>query len=272
MEPRRDKVDFFIIGAQKSGTTALASFLTRHPKLQMASVKEVHHFDDERHVDWSSPDHGRLHRHFEWNADDVLRGEATPIYLYWPPALPRLRAYNPDAKLIVALRHPAFRAHSHWRMEAARGLEKLDFETAVAEAGRARVRSAPSGVHRTFSYVERGHYGGQIERLLGLFPRKQIHFFRTDRLWLDPAGVLAGIEDFLDLPNQLADIGQEYIVPVEAPGFGRISQKTFEYLTQHYITDILLTEAATGLRLSDWLAPSYAEPMPRGAEPSMSKA
>lgn len=149
------KVDFFIIGTQKGGTTALDAYLRQHPQLQMAHVKEVHHFDNET-LQWAHPDHGGLHDQFDWTVPHVLRGEATPIYLYWPQSLTRLHTYNPQARLIVSLRQPTFRAHSHWRMETRRGLETLSFEGAVSPTGRKRVQDTINGVHRVFSYVERG--------------------------------------------------------------------------------------------------------------------
>ncbi len=49
----------------------------------------MHFFDDETQ-DWSAPDYGAYHAHF--GARDGLRGEATPIYAYWPNALERIRA------------------------------------------------------------------------------------------------------------------------------------------------------------------------------------
>src|SRR6185503_6418815 len=114
------RVDFFVAGVQKGGTTALDAMLRRHPAIQMArlngkDVKEVHFFDDES-IDWSAPDYGKLHRHYDWSESRV-RGEATPIYLYWPNALKRLLAYNPNVKLIILLRHPIHRAFSQWQME-----------------------------------------------------------------------------------------------------------------------------------------------------------
>ena len=39
-----------------------------------------------------------------------LKGEATPIYLYWPEIAPQLARYNPQLKLIVILRDPVARA------------------------------------------------------------------------------------------------------------------------------------------------------------------
>lgn len=105
----------------------------------MAGRKELHYFDDER-IDWRSPDVTALHRSFDWSVRDVVRGEATPIYTYWPRAIERIARYNPRAKLIVCLRHPVLRAYSHWRMETTRGAETLPFSRAIRE-GRARVGS-----------------------------------------------------------------------------------------------------------------------------------
>lgn len=41
------KVDFLIVGAQKSGTSALDRYLREHGDIEMARRREVHFFDDE---------------------------------------------------------------------------------------------------------------------------------------------------------------------------------------------------------------------------------
>ena len=258
-----ERVQFFIAGVQKGGTTALDSILRQHPSIQMARDKEVHHFDDEA-IDWSAPDHSRLHAAFDWAAAGVVRGEATPVTIYWPHALERLRRYNPRAKLLIGLRHPAFRAFSHWRMETKRGWDTLPFQQAVAPEGRQRVRDAPGGVHRVFSYVERGLYAGQVERLLTLFPRQQLLFFRTDRLWLEPGLVLDAVQDFIGVERRLA--GQRrYVVPLDASDLGPMPAEQRAMLDQVFAEDIRRTAALSGLEHSDWLRPDYREPLPPGS-------
>ncbi|MCR5877530.1 sulfotransferase domain-containing protein [Phenylobacterium sp. J367] len=116
-EPR---VDFIIAGVQKGGTTALFDYLSDEPRIALPRVKEVHFFDDEGQ-DWAQPDYGAYHAHWDAPPDGRPRGEATPIYVYWPNSLERIAAYNPAMKLIVLLRDPVQRAWSHWRMEYARG-------------------------------------------------------------------------------------------------------------------------------------------------------
>lgn len=194
------KVDFFVAGTQKAGTTALDVYLRRHPAIQMAAQKEPHHFDNEA-INWSHPDHSRLHAMFDFSARGVIRGEATPIYTFWPPALARIKAYNPNARLVVLFRDPIERAYSHWRMEVTRHAETLSFPEAT-RVGRARLDpGAPlSPAWRTFSYVERGLYASQVRRLLDLFPREQLLFLPAADLASDPSGTLSKVTQFLGVP------------------------------------------------------------------------
>ncbi len=251
------RVDFFVVGAQKSGTTALDAFLRRHPQIEMAAVKEPHFFDDDA-LDWSAPDYGALHRHYDWSAPRI-RGEATPIHSYWPNSIERICAYNPHARIIMGLRHPALRAFSHWRMETARGAESLPFSNAIRE-GRARMGRAP---HRVYSYVERGFYARQVERLLACFPARHVHFFRTDALWLAPENTLTRILALVGASEAQLAQGREYIVPLVSQPMWAAADD-LEYLRQVFAADVARTAELTGLDLSDWLEPGYCEPMGAG--------
>jgi len=198
VEDRR--VAFLIAGVQKGGTTALFDYLVEHPSLELPAIKEAHFFDDERGVDWAAPDYDRYHALFS-RPDPVVRGEATPIYIYWPQCLERIAAYNPAMKLILLFRDPVERAWSHWRMESGRGAEAYPFAWCIRE-GRDRVAADPvtPGFHREYSYVERGFYGAQLERLLQHFPRSQTLLLASEDLASDPGAVLARVTDFLGVP------------------------------------------------------------------------
>ena len=252
------RIDFFVVGVQKGGTTALDKMLRDHPAIQMAYRKEVHFFDNED-IDWMSPDFTRLHQEFDWGKAGVIRGEVTPIYIYWRGALARIRNYNPDARIIVALRHPSFRAYSHWRMEVARNAETLPFIDAVS-FGRVRVSDAPGGQHRVFSYVERGFYEHQIAEVKRHFPTQQIHFFRTDSLWTDPRRALQRIEVFLGVEPYLAP-RPAYIVPMPSAQTAPMSNFDRSYLDKLFEPTIAALSDLTGLQLDDWRRPDYSEPM-----------
>lgn len=184
------RLSFLVAGVQKGGTTALFSYLAQHPELQAPPTKELHVFDDD---DWSdaAPPFDRLHQAYPVE-DDRLRFEATPVTIYWPNALERVRRYRTDMRLIFLFRDPVERAFSHWRMEFARGKESRSFAWCVGP-GRSRVGVA----HRVHSYVERGFYGTQLERALTLFPREQILCLATAALRRSPQATLARIAGFL---------------------------------------------------------------------------
>jgi len=193
------RVGFLVAGVQKAGTTALFDYLAEIPALELPSVKEAHFFDDEEQVDWAAPDYAPYHALF--GNPDRMWGEATPIYLYWPNALERIRAYNPAMRLILIFRDPIERAWSHWKMEYARGKETEPFAWCIRE-GRARMaESTPyPGFHRVHSYVERGFYGRQLARALSLFPREQILLLGSKGLRDDPTGTIGSICTFLGVP------------------------------------------------------------------------
>ena len=262
------RLDFFVVGAQKAGTTALETFLRSHPQVQMGRKKELHFFDNEN-VDWTSPDYAALNASFDWNRSDVLRGEATPIYMYWPKSLERIRAYNRNAKLIVLLRHPACRAYSHWKMEVSRGKEDFPFRLAVADVGRLRIKVEPGGVHRVFSYVERGYYSSQIARIFRQFPLRNVLFLRTDDLWRDPAQSFARVSGFLGIDAQgFRNVAQEYVIPVKPLDMAPMSDEERADLDAIYRTDMEDTALLSGLDLSDWFDPHYVEPMQPGLYPA----
>jgi hypothetical protein len=240
------RVNFLIIGVQKGGTTALFDYLGDHADVALSREKELHFFDDETQ-DWAAPDYGAYHARFDDPAGRPL-GEATPIYSYWPSALERIAAYNPAMKLILVLRDPVDRAWSHWRMEYARGVEREGFARCIRQ-GRQRLFDAePWGFHREFSYVERGFYGEQVERILTLFPREQLLILTSAGLESDPAVALASVRAFLGLPPGQAPtprrvhVGQEMNYPSE------LTPEDVAFLREIYAADAERLAALTGIR------------------------
>jgi hypothetical protein len=244
---------FLIAGVQKCGTSALDAYLRRHPGIQMAQGgKELHFFDDETQ-DWASPDYDELHRHYE--DDDRLRGEATPITVYWTPSHARVRRYNPAMKLILLFRDPALRAFSQWRKEYTRHMEPLEFGAAIRE-GRGRVAreaGAPGDATRLFSYVERGLYGAQIRALLDHFPREQLLFLTSHDLLKRQGDTLARVCAFLgvspfehEVPEAIVNPGRPLDRPFE------ISAADWRLLANIYRDDLETFCALTEVDISGW--------------------
>lgn len=235
-----------IAGVQKAGTTAMFDHLAEHPGLALSHVKETHFFDDET-IDWSAPDYGAYHRRFP-PADGRPRGEATPIYTYWPRCLERIRAYSPAARLIVMLRDPVERAWSHWRMEYARGAEERPFAWCIRQGRQRLFEASPWGHHREFSYVERGFYGEQMERVFALFPRDQVLVARADELRADPAAVLARVSAFLGVAALAAAQPRESHVGREMDYGAEPTEEDTAYLRGVYAKDAERLATLTGVR------------------------
>ena len=229
------RVAFLIAGVQKGGTTALFDYLAEEPGLSLSSEKELHFFDDEEQ-DWSRPEYDAYHARFA-PFDGRPRGEATPIYVYWPNSLERIAAYNPAMKLILVLRDPIERAWSHWRMEYARGAEKEPFAWCIRR-GRQRLFDAePWGFHREFSYVERGFYGEQLERVLASFPREQVLVLRSDDLRRAPGAALAAVRRFLGLPKGKAPAPRDVHVGREMDYGPGMTPQDVAWLREVYARD-----------------------------------
>jgi hypothetical protein len=241
-------VNFVIAGVQKGGTTALFDYLGDYPDIALAQFKELHFFDDDRR-DWGRPDYADYHARFPEPAGRPC-GEATPIYVYWPNCLERIAAYNPAMKLIVVLRDPIQRAWSHWRMEYARGVETHPFARCIREGRQRLFDSEPWGHHREYSYVERGFYGEQLERLYALFPRPQVLVLTSDHLRADPAVALAKVRGFLGLSPGRSPAPREVHVGREMDYPSELTADDIDHLRQVYAADADRLAALTGLRFS----------------------
>ena len=196
-------VDFMVVGAQKSGTTALWQFLRQHPQIGMAWPKEVHLFD--------APDYAaaaaaadvdeRYRPCFAHCGTVRRRGEATPIYMFLPEVAAHLKRYNPALKLIVLLRDPVRRALSAHRFQCARGRERLPFALALlCEAWRLRRDPAPRrwrSATREHAYRRRGLYAEQLANLYAHFPPRQVLVLRSEDLLQDQDAVLRRVFRFL---------------------------------------------------------------------------
>jgi hypothetical protein len=248
------KVSFLIGGVQKGGTTALFRYLQDLPNLSLAPVKETHFFDDETGVDWSDPDYSRYHAMFP-PADGRPRGEATPIYIYWPNCLERIARYNPAMKLVLLFRDPVQRAWSQWKMEYARGWETQPFAWAIRE-GRARVDTPEApGFHRVFSYVERGFYAAQLRRVYALFPREQVLLLRSDELDGRPDETLGRLSRFVGVDPPSQSVSPRRELEAKVMDYGQpITDEDIAYLRGLYAEDTACFSALSGLEVGDWVS------------------
>ncbi len=111
----------FLIGAMKSGTTALSDALYHHPHIHRAfdvhgrptwHSKELHFFDTYAFTKGRQFYESRFNQSLPSGHVNL---DATPAYLYEPYVAERVfKMYGKDIKILAILRDPVERAVSHW--------------------------------------------------------------------------------------------------------------------------------------------------------------
>lgn len=119
--------------------------------------------------------------------------------MYWNACPARIADYNADMRWIVILRNPTERAHSHWVMESRRGRDALDFGEALRAEG---LRLSESGgQHRHWSYLDRGRYSHQIDRLFGMFGRDHVLVLLNEDLEHNHDLTMSQVWDFIGVDH-----------------------------------------------------------------------
>jgi hypothetical protein len=211
------RVNFFVIGAAKCGTTTLYARLNAHPEVFLSPLKEPNYYsradlDPARFskafktntkldlTDYlaqadplpdmqvgfvqSEADYARLF----WGATDAHRvvGECSTSYLWSPSAAEALHAAHPEARIVVALRDPVERIFSHYLMARKYGFVK----GSVVEAVKADLAHPDPSWGRSELFVELSLFEAQIARWRALFPDSQLRILqpgalRRDETWHD---------------------------------------------------------------------------------------
>jgi hypothetical protein len=193
--------DFFIVGAFKSGTTALYEYLRRHPQVFMPFLKEPHFFGDDltRHYGrMSLSEYLALFR----DAQPGQRvGEASTWYLYSTTAPRQIAQFSPQAQIIILLRNPVdvmYAQHGQLRFRADEDL--ADFASALeAESARQHGERLPPPPARpeTLFYRHSVQFADQVERYLDTFGRDRVHVVLFDDLVTDTAATYRVVLEFL---------------------------------------------------------------------------
>jgi hypothetical protein len=239
-----DRVDFVVAGVQKAGTTAIHDFLAQHPQIALLRDQALHFFDKEEHFA-GNPDYRILHGNFRLGWRWRTAGEVTADYLYYPRALERIAAYNPQIKIVVSLRDPTERAFSQWNMRREKNHEPLEFVAALKRDQELGISNGPRGN----AYIARSLYSPQLNKVFTLFPRQQILLLKYENIRSDPAALVNQVCDFLGverrsgLKNKQRNVGSysRKLTPAER-----------EYGVRLFSGDIAKIEEMLGWECSDW--------------------
>jgi hypothetical protein len=200
--------DFFIVGAFKSGTTALYDYLRQHPQVFMPFHKEPLFFGDDltrRYGRMTLEDYLGLFR----DARPGQRiGEASAWYLYSRCAAKEIHAFAPEARIIVMLRNPVDVMHAQHSQLLFNAAEDIpDFAEALeAEPMRRQGERLPPGPIRVENlyYRESVRFAEQLERYLEVFGSERVHVIVYDDFRDRTSEVYRAALAFLDVDTSFA--------------------------------------------------------------------
>jgi hypothetical protein len=238
------KPDFFIVGAPKCGTTAMAQYIAGHPDVFMAR-KEMHVFG--RDLRFGSQFYRRnlpdyLAEFAGWNGQK-RGGEASVWYLFSRQAAAEIKAFNPDARIIIMLRDPVDMAHSLYLQFRYDQNEHLDtFEAALEAEGE---RRSGRGVGRRayfadgLRYHEVGAYAEQVRRYFDMFGRERVHVIVYDDFAASASAACRAALDFLEVDSKMLPREFKVINPA----------KTVKHRAMHaFLHEPLVRKAALAIR------------------------
>lgn len=192
---------FLVIGPQKTGTTALYTFLTLHPTIASNhpspdTFEEVQFFNGKnyyRGLDWYQsffpvPKNGTSPLLFEKSAN-YFDGESVPQ---------RAHALLPRAKLVTILISPTKRAYSWYQHQRSHGdLIALNFTFYdVITANDHSPRQLRELRNRC---LNPGLYAQHLERWLTYYPPQQLMIIDGEELKSDPVSVMNKLQTFLGI-------------------------------------------------------------------------
>jgi hypothetical protein len=200
--------DFFIVGHQKCGTTALYEMLKRHPQIFMPEVKEPRYFVPEllRPGRVLSTLDGYLAL-FSAARPDQLVGEASPQYIRSRTAAREIAQLQPAARIVVVLREPAsFLRSFHMQMVQSKIEPQRDFRKALelveARRGGSKI---PRGCisPEPLLYFDHVRYVEQLERFHAVVPRDRVLVLIYEDFRHDNRETVAEILRFLGADDRI---------------------------------------------------------------------
>lgn len=250
------RIDFFIVGAQKSGTTALYRYLSQHPDIFMPQTKENHYFVNDEFYCQGEAYLEALYRDAK---GERCLGGADVDAMHYPYATTRLHAYNPQMKIIAVLRNPIDRAYSAYWFARRNGTEDCEtFEEGLAKEDD-RKRHGTERERVELAYLTRGEYARQIKPYMELFGCDSVRVILSEDLFGQPEDTVLALMKWLDVRWSVENIDiHERVNPSAMPRskalhrflhhpeypikryFRRVTSPRFRYYVRRYLKTPLI--------------------------------
>lgn len=177
---------FLGIGVPRAGTTWLYNLLASHPDVYVpARRKEIHYFD--QHYDQGLEWYGKFFPSASRVTQYRALGEITPHYLYCDHCPERIARMISIKALILLLRDPVDRAHSHYGHRVRLDNFSGSFESFLMEYPEA---------------LDWGYYARNLKSYLRHFDREQMLILIYERALTDIVATKGKVAGALDIEVQ----------------------------------------------------------------------
>lgn len=201
------KIDFFIIGSQKCGTTSLYALLAQHKSIYLPIIKENPYFiktnfyKNNKYLDRYYSKKDMVNKRVGFSHANMLHCDYCPE---------RIVRHNKNAKLIVILREPISRAFSAFRyaVKNSREKEANSFEEAFALEEKRMKFDSESQERSNLCYFENSKYHKHLTNYLNWFNKEQIFICTINELEEDPEKLINKISCFLNVETFKVDYSQ----------------------------------------------------------------
>lgn len=210
--------NFLVVGSTKSGTTSVYNYLQQHPNIYLNRfVKESNFFVEPKTVLGYGPrhfgvnsygksleDYSKLFESVDKNIHSAV-GEVCTTYLHFSDnAIPNIKKYLGDPKIVIFLRNPVDRAYSYYMHNVRDGEETNSFEKALELEDERKDKN----LWLSYRLKELGNYSYHVEHYLDSFTNVKVIFFED--MQKDMAHTLHDIYDFLGLSYVAVNTKQNY--------------------------------------------------------------
>jgi hypothetical protein len=191
------KVNLFLIGASKCGTTFMHDLLSQHPLIEMSVIKEPRHFQKSM----SEVDILEYHSLFNFEKGATYYGESSPNYsetTVFTEVPRKIYKYNPNAKIIYLVRNPFERLKPTWIQAQSSGHwhEVKMYEGKMPFEFRDAVFDYPP-------FLEACRYWTHLKNYRNYFSDSNILVLLFEKLTLSPLETMDNVFEFLEVDGNV---------------------------------------------------------------------
>lgn len=167
---------FFVVGAAKSGTTALWHYFQQHPEIFVTTDiahKELGYFSNQ----YGISDKEKYVSFFKDATPNQKVGEVCHVYLTSAESAAWIKKEVPNAKIIILLRNPVERAYSLYNWMVMHGYENCTSFKKALDIENKRKHTQEVLLHtfrQNYFYFSSGLYYEQVKRYFNVFGRENV--------------------------------------------------------------------------------------------------